>query len=115
MGALTRGTIVSEGLLLAGNPSITLRAQVWLNAWLADVYDSWFWPFLYNRYLNLSIPQGAPSIVIGPAGTLVADQILKFRRAVLADTVNTVYKGELDIQNGENVSNFDEAAWLDPH
>ncbi len=113
MGALSRLNIVTRGLNLAGQTGLGAEAPFWLNMWLADVYDSWYWPFLYSRYVNIVVPQLAPSLVIGPAGTIVTDKVTKFRRAVLADVSNQGFKNELDITSGDTVSNLDEPSWLD--
>ncbi|MGH3431037.1 MAG: hypothetical protein ACRDQZ_26285 [Mycobacteriales bacterium] len=45
-GYLTRGTIVSEGLELGGNPGLTTRATTFLNMLLDHIYRSQDWEFL---------------------------------------------------------------------
>lgn len=60
MGTLTRDTIVSEALQLAGDTSLTSRAEVWLNAWLRDEYRGWDWDFL-RRLTTISLASGAVS------------------------------------------------------
>lgn len=69
MGQLTRGTIVSEGLLIAGDTSLTTRANIWLNAGLRELYRSWPWPFLHKRHNGISLPAGTASFNFGNGAT----------------------------------------------
>lgn len=69
MGQLTRGTIVSEGLLIAGDTSLTTRANVWLNAGLRKLYRSWPWPFLHKRHTGIALASGATSFSFGNGAT----------------------------------------------
>ncbi len=69
MGQLTRATIVSEGLLKAGNTSLTTRANVWFNAWLRSTYRAWPWPFLHKRATGIALAQGATSLTFGNGST----------------------------------------------
>lgn len=60
MGTLTRDTIVSEALELAGDTSLTNRANVWLNLFLRSEYRAWDWDFL-KRQTVLTLASGAVS------------------------------------------------------
>lgn len=72
MGQLTRAQIVSEGLLLAGNDSLTLRANVWLNIWLKKQYAAWPWPFLHERAGSILLPAGSTSLLVGAGNASVS-------------------------------------------
>lgn len=87
MGQLTRATIVSEGLLLAGDTSLTARANVWLNMALRSVYRSWPWPFLHKRHNGVALAAGASSLTFGNGSTetlevtRIFDPIVVYRAA----------------------------------
>lgn len=65
MGVATCTEIISEGLLLAGDTSLTSRAQVWLNQWLRSQYAAWNWPFLYRKASGLTLSSGTGSLTVG--------------------------------------------------
>lgn len=75
MGAWTRGTIVSEGGLQAGDTSLSTRMNAALNAWLRSVYGAWPWPFLQRRKSGLSLTTGATSVTVGDGNGGVTPQI----------------------------------------
>lgn len=78
MGQLTRDTILSEALLLAGDDRLTERAKVWLNTWLTATYDRFNWPFLQRNYQGMPFASGVTKITIGnglPVGNVIAEQI----------------------------------------
>lgn len=114
MGILTHDQLVSAGLELAGNTSLTSHASVWLNTWLRDVYMKHPWPFLQKRYGPISMTVGASAYAIGNgSGGSVTDRIFRVKRVALADTVNTGFKGELNIGDEEDVEPWDDPAWID--
>lgn len=65
MGQLTRDTIISEALLLAGNTSLTTRAKVWLNAWLRSQYRAHAWPFLIERASLIAMAADSLYVTVG--------------------------------------------------
>ncbi len=65
MGSLTRAQIVSQGLYLAGNTSLTTQANTWLNFWLRDEYAAWPWPFLQKRLSGIALAAGATALAFG--------------------------------------------------
>jgi hypothetical protein len=65
MGIRTRAVLVSEGLLMAGNESLTTRANIWLDDWLRNVYRSWPWPFLNRRASGIALAAGTTALTIG--------------------------------------------------
>lgn len=69
MGQLTRGTIVTEGMRLAGRTDLSTQANIWFNAWLRSVYRSWTWPFLHKKALAVSLTAGTTSISFGAGST----------------------------------------------
>lgn len=69
MGALTRGTLVSEGLLIAGDDSLVTRAGVWLNAELRKIYLSWSWPFLNKQSTTVTMAANVASFDFGAGST----------------------------------------------
>ena len=69
MGQKTRAQIVSEGLLQAGDTSLTLRANVWLNAKLREIYSGWPWPFLQKRASGIALASGTTSLPFGNGST----------------------------------------------
>lgn len=75
MGTLTRGQIVTEGLLIAGNANLTTRANQWLNSWLRSHYRSWPWPFLIRRAQNITLAAGATSLAVGAGQNGITEQI----------------------------------------
>lgn len=63
MGSKTAATIVSEALELAGDTSLTSRANVWLDLFLRDEYRQWDWDFL-KRFSQFSLDSGAVSVAM---------------------------------------------------
>jgi len=76
MGALTLSQLISEGGLLVGDDTQTVRAKIWFKAWLRKVYASWQWPFCKARVAGISLATGATSLTVG-AGTNVTENILR--------------------------------------
>src|SRR5688500_3520520 len=111
MGTLTRGVIVSEGLNLAGNTGLTARANVWLNAWLADTYASWDWPWLIGRYGPFNVASGAPTFTFGD-GVNTADKILRINRAGWADTAVDGFRGWVTVSGRGTFDPMADPAWL---
>lgn len=92
MGQLSFATIVSEGLLLAGDDSLTTRANVWLNAWLRSQYAAWPWPFLQRRATGVSLASGATSLSFG-AGAIVTPEVKRILTPVfIYDSAYTTAK-----------------------
>lgn len=75
MGQLTRDTLISEALLIAGDDSLSTRAVVWLNAWLRSQYRAWPWPFLHKRVSGLALNAGVQSLTLGNGSGGVALEI----------------------------------------
>lgn len=65
MGALTATNVINEGMLLAGRDDLATRGLAWLNTWLRAQYQSWPWPFLFKRRLDLTLAAGTASFAIG--------------------------------------------------
>lgn len=82
MGQLTFDTIVSEGLLLAGNDSLTSRAEVHLRSWLRSQYAAWPWPFLQRRQSNIAWAADVPSLAVG-AGTNITLEVQRLTSLTL--------------------------------
>lgn len=100
---------------MAGNPSLTTRAQRWLQDWLDGTYDAWPWPFLKRRASGVTVAAGTQSILFGNNGTTAytADCV----RRVLSPIV--VYNSDYTITNwrlpvrssdADPVNNTDEYA-----
>ena len=75
MGSQTRGQLVTEALLTAGDPSLVARAQNALNSKLRGVYMSWPWPFLKARATGVPLGQGVQSINFGLGGSGVTLEV----------------------------------------
>lgn len=88
MGTLTRGQIVTEGLLLAGNANLTTRANQWLNSWLRSHYRSWPWPFLIRRAQNITLAAGATSLAVGGGNNGITEQVQRLYDPVYVYTAD---------------------------
>jgi hypothetical protein len=66
MGMLTRGTIISEGMLIAGRDDVASRANVWLQQWLNSVANSWPWPQLKTE-VSFTMTAGTSEYDLGGA------------------------------------------------
>lgn len=114
MGSLTRDTIVSEALQLAGNTGLTSRANVWLQAFLDQVYSSHRWPFLRSRYGPTNITAGTTSVTAGGSGgTITTDALNGIWRLRIADSVNNGMKRDLNIEDADSIHPEDDPAWVD--
>lgn len=65
MGQYTRSKIITEGLLAAGDSSLTKRAYSWLNGWLRSNYAGFMWPFLMREKAGLELNQGEQTLAFG--------------------------------------------------
>lgn len=77
MGQLTRSQIVSNGLQLAGDTSLTTLGNVWLNMWLRQQYASWSWPFLFRSAIGVSLTSGSTSLSVGAGSNGITLEIQK--------------------------------------
>lgn len=76
MGVLTRGVLVTEGMLIAGRDDLSARAYVWLQAWLDSVAASWPWPQL-KQSATVTLTSGSPSFTVGAGTGGVTQAILR--------------------------------------
>lgn len=65
MGDLTRGQLLFQAGLAAGDDSVSTFARTWLDAWLKRTAKSWMWPLLKSRVRDLPIAAGAASVGVG--------------------------------------------------
>jgi hypothetical protein len=109
-GRMNRGTIVSEGIVLAGDTGLTERANNWLIAILEDLYAAHEWPFLRRRY-ELSLPAGSSSLELGD-GENTDDKLYHLHQVAVAEMVNNGWKGILYTRGMGEVDPYEEPAWL---
>lgn len=88
MGTLARSEIVARGLRLAGDTTLTTRANEWLNSWLRSQYAAWPWPFLIKRASSLTLAQGATSLTVGAGSGGVSDVIRQVRDPIFVYTTD---------------------------
>lgn len=77
MGVMTRGDIVTEGLLIAGRDDLSDRANVWLQIWLNSVAASWPWPQLLNQRSGIPLLSGEFLVDVGNGNGGVTNPILR--------------------------------------
>jgi len=75
MGSMTRSTLISEALELAGDTSLTPRAVQWFNAALAELYAAAPWSFVCRWFGPHNVPAGSTSLI---AGTAIGDDADSF-------------------------------------
>lgn len=75
MGALTAAQIISEGLQLAGDRSVSSKALSWLNRWLASQYAAFTWPFLYREASGVSLASSAQTLAFGAGSGGVTEKV----------------------------------------
>ena len=90
--------IISEGLLLAGDTSLTTRAVVWLNQWLRSQYRAWPWPFLQTRASGLTLSASSGSMTVGSGIGGVTPDIQRVIDPVYLYTTAKTIRGTLRIQ-----------------
>lgn len=78
MGALTRLQLVTQGLALAGDASLSSLAPTWLNAWLRKEYSAWPWPFLQRKQVGLALAAAATSVSFGNGATVTPEVLRIF-------------------------------------
>lgn len=86
-------SLISEGLILAGDTSLTERAIVWMNNWLRSQYAAWPWPFLQKRASSLSLPAGTGSMDVGAGSGGVTDDILRILDPIFLYTSDKKTRG----------------------
>lgn len=114
MGALTRGTIVSEGGLQAGDTSLGTRMNAALNAWLRSMYAAWPWPFLERRKSGLALAAGDTSVAVGGGSGGVTPQIQRILNPIYVynsayskrgrATIRQLTGGPIDLDESANSS-----------
>lgn len=112
MGEFTTAEIITEGLELAGDTSLTLRALNWLNMSLRRVYAQHPWPFLKTRYGPITLTAGSSSFLFGN-GSNTVDKILRIERIRVASPTNNSFKGEMLVNDDEDTDAADDPSWLD--
>lgn len=68
-------TVISTGLLKAGNTNLTANALVWLNAWLRSQYRSWPWPYLRRRKSGFALGAGVDTLLFGAGSGSVTEEV----------------------------------------
>lgn len=76
MGSATLSTLVSEGLLMAGDTRLTDRAKVWLKDWLRSQAAAFPWPVLHREKSGVALALGSQSVAFGN-GSEVTPQVVK--------------------------------------
>ena len=98
MGQLTTAQIISEGLLMAGDSSLTTRAERWLNAWLRSQYAGFAWPFLL-RSAEAALASSQNELTFGMGSNGVTEAIRRIVDPVhVYDDARTAYQ-QLRIRN----------------
>lgn len=111
MGALSFATIVSEGLQLAGNTSLSTRGGVWLNAWLAATYNSYPWPFLGSRS-TINLAAGTTLSQFGDGAT-ISEKVDSIRRIEISDSNRSgSYKRDLELDSFDSVGAEDDPYFI---
>lgn len=112
MGVLTGTEVISHGLTLAGNTNLTAIAAVELRIWLKKLQDSADWRFFTTRYGPFALAAGTSSFEFGD-GTKTPDRIDFIRRVVLADSLNTGFRSEVDIVDDDAIGNGEDPLLVD--
>lgn len=111
MGALTRAELVDEGTNLAGNSSLTTRANTWFNAWLRSQYRAWPWPFLQKRVSGVPLASASSSLLLGVGSGGVALEIQRIIDPVQIHKADYSGRGLVRIRqsSGSVIQNWDES------
>lgn len=85
MGVLTRGQIVTEGLLKAGKAptSLSTRANTWLNVRIRSLEKGAPWPYLLQKRDGLALNTGAASASVGAGDGGVTNDIKLVKSPIL--------------------------------
>lgn len=65
MASLTRGQLLAQAGLAAGNDQTTTFARTWMDAWCKRTAKSWAWPVLKMKVNNINIASGADRVGFG--------------------------------------------------
>lgn len=65
MGDLTRGQLLTQAGLAAGDDTVLSFARTWLDAWLKRTSKSWSWPLSKARVYDHPISVGVASVGVG--------------------------------------------------
>lgn len=98
MGSLTHDQIINEGLELAGNISLTTRAQKWLTLLLRDLMDKFTLPQQVSFQGSKNMASGTSSVLVGGASgeILLNYEIRGVRKAWIS--VDTTYTDQDEIE-----------------
>ena len=98
MAVMTRGDIVTEGLLIAGRDDLSIRANVWLQMWLDSVAASWPWPQLLNQRSSLSLPAGTSLLEVGAGSGGISNAVLRILDNIWVYTADKRQRGRVRLK-----------------
>jgi hypothetical protein len=105
VGVKTRVVLIGEALELAGNTSLTLRAEQWIDMALVRLSMGAPWPFLMKR-ANIAVTAGSSSFILGN-GTGTSARVARINRVTYTDS--TGFRGTLDaLVQAENLDAADD-------
>ncbi len=97
MGRKTRDELVTEGLELAGDPSLTTRANFWLQSWLDTIYAQHSWSFLSRRFPRVDLLAAGTYADFGAGSGGTALDIARVNRIILTDGISDGYVGDAEV------------------
>lgn len=103
MGAMTRGTLISEALEIAGDTSLTPRAQAAFNAALLRIYASAPWPFLRRRLGPTTVNAGTRTVNVGTGAVIFPVRIHSVEKAWLGDPRGRSEPYPLEVYNSDGL------------
>lgn len=65
MGDLTRGQLITQAGLAAGDDTQGDFVRTWLDAWMKRTAKSWTWPMLRKKITNVPMAAGDASVAVG--------------------------------------------------
>lgn len=115
MGSRTRSSIVSEALVQVGNPSLTTRANSWLNDALDQEYSAWPWPFLQTRQAGFALATGTQSFSFGNGATNSPSlRVTRVRDPLWLYTSAYTYRGQVRVRSLQGGADLEDETVNDP-
>lgn len=114
MGTMTMSEVVREGLLQAGDTSLTARALVDLKAWLRSQYAKFPWPFLQVWETGVELDSGTQSLTFGAGEGGVSEKVIRINDPLKIYTSGWSVRSDVRVTSSHGVGDGPSTTLYNP-